>query len=281
MRLEYFTTNDDFPFFIQFGRHEGSMFVHEHKDFSEFVVVMEGSATHIIDDEEYQISKGDVFVINPGVCHGYKNVNQFKICNIMYRSEYIFRDNSDLYFSEGFNTLFNSDSPISNKNFKGRLHLSEEDLESISNILKRMSEEYTLRRTGYSTWLCAEFVKLAVELSRKYETYEDKVDKHMFGIARVAADIEKNYSKDITVGSMAELAGMSLRHFTRLFTLTYGMPPIKYLEKVRMNKAKLMLRSSSKTITEIAYDCGFADNNYFARRFKTLYGMTPSVFRTM
>ena len=70
MLLSYFTNDDSFPFFIQYGWHEDTMFMHGHKDFSELVVVMDGSAEHVVEDEHFPVKKGDVFVMNTWkICH--------------------------------------------------------------------------------------------------------------------------------------------------------------------------------------------------------------------
>ena len=71
MRLNYFTNDDSFPFFIQYGAHENTMFIHDHEDFSELVVVMDGTAEHIVESERFPIKKGDVFVLGSGIQHGY------------------------------------------------------------------------------------------------------------------------------------------------------------------------------------------------------------------
>ncbi len=281
MKLEYFSTDSSFPFFIQFGHHEDYMYVHSHQDFSELVVVLEGSATHMVDDEELMIKKGDVFVINNGTRHGYKNLIDFKICNIMFDFDYMFSDHPDLKTSAAFHTLFVVEPNFKERKFSSRTKLNDEELKKFTVRLKHMSDEYALRKTGYRSYLQSEFVELSIELIRKFERFECIGDSNISGIACVAAEIEKHFDRDYTVEDLAKMAGISVRHFTRVFSQTYNMPVTRYLETVRMNNAKLLLRSSSKSVTEIAYECGFSDNNYFARRFKALYQITPTAYRGM
>ena len=69
MWLHYFTNDDSFPFFIQYGIHEDTMFMHGHADFSELVVVLDGSADHVVDNERFPVKKGDVFFIEAGTLH--------------------------------------------------------------------------------------------------------------------------------------------------------------------------------------------------------------------
>ncbi len=61
--LCHYAETDDFPFYIQYGGHQGSVDMHRHVDFTELVVVLEGSAMHVVGHEKYPVSEGDVFVI--------------------------------------------------------------------------------------------------------------------------------------------------------------------------------------------------------------------------
>lgn len=70
MKLSYFTNDESFPLFVQFGAHDVPLFVHGHEDFYELVTVLDGSAEHIVDGERSVISKGDVFVIGEWISHG-------------------------------------------------------------------------------------------------------------------------------------------------------------------------------------------------------------------
>ena len=58
VHLGWFTTDEQFKFFIQYGGHEEDMYVHHHVDFSELVIVLHGNATHIVNTEESFIKKG-------------------------------------------------------------------------------------------------------------------------------------------------------------------------------------------------------------------------------
>ena len=61
--LNWYTSDEMFPFFIQLGGHTEDLYLHSHKDFSELVIVLSGTAMHTLEDEEYLLRKGD------GVCH--------------------------------------------------------------------------------------------------------------------------------------------------------------------------------------------------------------------
>ena len=87
--------------------------------------------------------------------------------------------------------------------------------------------------------------------------------------------IENNFRQPITLGEAAGIAGYSEDYFGRLFKQQYGCTFQEYLLGRRLQWAYGLLRSSRRSITEIAYEAGFNSHAYFCRRFKKRYGITP------
>lgn len=90
-----------------------------------------------------------------------------------------------------------------------------------------------------------------------------------------------NLEQDIELSRLAEIAGMSPFHFNRRFKEKYGYPPIRFIRKLRMEKAKKLLSRvpSELKIYEIAEMCGFNDPLYFSRAFRQWTDMSPEAFR--
>ena len=78
---------------------------------------------------------------------------------------------------------------------------------------------------------------------------------------------------------VAEAAAVSQRHLERVFFEVCGLSPMAYLLELRLRHASLLLRGTSKTVAEIAGECGFEDPSYFARVFKRKYGAPPNQCR--
>ena len=91
--------------------------------------------------------------------------------------------------------------------------------------------------------------------------------------------INDNYRTHIRLDAVAKEAGMSLSHFSRIFRKVMSLSYQEYLNGCRIAKAKKLLRSSPRSITEIAVSLGFADSTGFGRIFKKLTGQTPSAYR--
>lgn len=92
--------------------------------------------------------------------------------------------------------------------------------------------------------------------------------------------IEENYQKSITRVELARLAGFNTSYFSTLFAKKLGWGYSEYLNRVRIDRAKEHLLSSSMTIGEIALAVGYANGEYLSRKFKQITGMSPGEFRT-
>jgi AraC-like DNA-binding protein len=72
---------------------------------------------------------------------------------------------------------------------------------------------------------------------------------------------------------------MSKNHFLRVFKQCYKTSPTDYLIRLRLSKALELMAESDRTVSEIAYEVGFSDSNYFTRQFRRVYGQPPTAFR--
>lgn len=90
--------------------------------------------------------------------------------------------------------------------------------------------------------------------------------------------IEEYSGNFLSSSDIAKAAGCSESHLRQLFRKTYGMSPNKYLNLIRIERAKKMLSSNLFTIGEIATLCGFKNVYYFSRVFKEVTGTTPGKY---
>ena len=90
-----------------------------------------------------------------------------------------------------------------------------------------------------------------------------------------------NYMTPIRIEELAERCHMSQTHFRRLFLAIIGVSPLQFINALRVDRAGLLLTSTSETILEIAQSVGFASLSSFNRHFIKQKGMTPRDFRNM
>lgn len=88
-----------------------------------------------------------------------------------------------------------------------------------------------------------------------------------------------NLTGNITLAELAKACELSVRHFTRAFRGSTGMSPHAWLLNLRIEKAKQLLTDSRRTLVDIAFDCGFADQSHFTRVFRRSIGMSPGAWR--
>ncbi len=93
--------------------------------------------------------------------------------------------------------------------------------------------------------------------------------------------IESYYFKPIQLKDLADISNMSISNFRRIFTEVYGIPPIEYLNFIKISHAKNLLKSQNYTVSEIAEMTGFNSLYYFCRAFKKTEGISPSTFKSM
>lgn len=91
--------------------------------------------------------------------------------------------------------------------------------------------------------------------------------------------LEEHYGEKITLKRLCGWFGYSKTRLNQLFRESMGMSIYHCLMEIRMEKAKESLKKSEKSIYSIAQECGFSDQNYFARQFKKHTGCTPGEYR--
>jgi AraC family transcriptional regulator len=98
---------------------------------------------------------------------------------------------------------------------------------------------------------------------------------------RLAEFIEEHLADEITLAALSELSGLSLYHFARAFTQSFGVPPHRYHMARRMECARNLLRKLTLSVTEIGIQTGFRETSSFTRAFRRFNGLTPTEYRRL
>ena len=91
--------------------------------------------------------------------------------------------------------------------------------------------------------------------------------------------INERFATPVTRDDIMAAAAVSASGGTAIFRAFSQLTPMQFLNHVRLNHACELLRTTDKSITAIAFECGFWDSNYFSLRFHQQFGMTPRDFR--
>jgi AraC family transcriptional regulator len=96
---------------------------------------------------------------------------------------------------------------------------------------------------------------------------------------RVLDYIEAHLAAPLSLGELAQLCNLSEFHFARMFRLSLGVPPHRYVLARRIGMARRLLRAREAPLGEIGLACGFASPSHFSSRFRQAMGDTPAAYR--
>ena len=114
---------------------------------------------------------------------------------------------------------------------------------------------------------------------RNSQTLTGKKSRDSLWLRDVLTFIEKNLHRDLTLKVLADRVSLHPTYFSDLFFELTDVRPIAYISGKRIDKSQMLLLGSTKSIKEIAYECGFRSVSYFNRSFKKTFHMSPGEFR--
>jgi transcriptional regulator GlxA family with amidase domain len=112
-----------------------------------------------------------------------------------------------------------------------------------------------------------------------YAVFRFRKNHHDERILQSQEWIESHYDKEIDLNDLAKTFGMSRRTFERRFSFATGETPLLYIHKIKVEKAKSMLETSSATFDEISYKVGYEDSGFFRKIFIKHTGLRPKEYQ--
>ncbi len=98
-------------------------------------------------------------------------------------------------------------------------------------------------------------------------------------VRRAIDYIHANLAHSVRLEDIAGAVGLSVFHFSRTFRHTTGLAPHRYLTQARVDRVKVLLLESERSLTAIAEETGFSDQSHMSKVFRRLAGTTPKYFR--
>lgn len=200
------------------GHHHCDFAAHKH-DFSELFLVVSGSGKHTVAEYEYPLHKGDVFVINGDIEHGFRDVNKLKIINLMFDSNTPFFEIPSMRQLSGYQAMFKVE-PIARQTteYKAKLTLDRQQLPEIERLLSDLKSEYEASQPGFEVMLTSLMQQLVIALSRMYQDQSQELPQTTLALSRALVFIEQHFS-DVGVNSdaIAKAAFISKRQLESCF----------------------------------------------------------------
>jgi len=126
-------------------------------------------------------------------------------------------------------------------------------------------------------------VALVLHLLANYGVAKPKVPSPRgkltaFQLRAVLECIESQLADDVSLLTLAHRAHISPFHFARLFRATVGMPPHRFVLRLRLEKASRLIKAGKMTLAQVAAECGFHDQPHFTRAFQRRFRITPAMY---
>lgn len=236
-------------------------------DYYEMEFIIEGSGTHIVNDKQYELKRGDVYIITTSDFHSLKfETNDAKSITICF-----FLRSLPPHITKKILHLGFSKVSLNDTQFKAMRYEFDFLLEQYT-VLPDINENALLQNAFERVILM--FLNFAL-LNEQPKNSE----KHLMPLQKVLTFVQQNYSKQITLEEAAAVAAMSTTHFSRYFKQNMNVCFVPYLNKVRCSIAAAFLSSTDMPIEDIATRTGYITPSYFSKVFRDIYGQPPTEYR--
>lgn len=268
----------DFPIrvFAVESRHEGVIFPPHWHEQLELLYFAEGQAAIECGLRSFQVAPGDLVVVNSNELHAGASSNAVRYYVVIIDISLLqssFPDSCDLKYI----------NPISRNHilFQNKIAGDEE----INRCLREIVAENSAREPAYELSIKSYIYRMLTILLRKYVVkvltateYRSRV-KNLERLREVLKYIAQNFTRNLGVEDLARLAHLSVYHFCRIFKTVTGRSVVDYINYKRVNYAEKLLKTTDRSVTEVALAAGFNDSNYFSRVFRKYKKSPPSAVR--
>lgn len=240
---------------------------HEHL---EILLILEGAQHINIHEEEYVLSKHDIFVINSGDIHSTRVTGHAKLLLLQipwhYLDQYI-RNFSEVRFREYF----------CHKSMSG-----DPSYLNMRTQLLALADIFADKQDGYELAFNARLHDFLHTLYLHFSTrtaLSGKGQKNAARLRETLSFIEQHYKEPVTMRQAAKAAALNPEYFCRIFKKHTGITFLEYVNQVRLTHIYEELISTEDTVTDILARNGFSNYKVFNRMFHEAYGGTPTQLR--
>lgn len=259
--------------------------IHRH-DFQEFVLITKGSCIHEFKDISMPLIPGDVFLIPPHQEHAY--VIETPVC--MYNCQFYPEQIADWWDGQFGGMLSHLvepkvDNPISpaDLNRQHIIHLSVPDAERVQRMMEIVLHEQTEQDFAFEQvkqdYLNLILIIISRARLRQFATLPGRENLRPDIIGAAQKFIEDNLTEQIDFSDYARMHNISPGYFRAIFKSTTGLPPVEYLNRLRIVHAIEYLKDEALSISDVSAAVGIYDANYFSRLFRKIIGYSPREFR--
>lgn len=230
--------------------------------------VLSGSGTFTIDETPYELKAGDTFLIEPEQLIRYTSSESEPW---MYRwIAFEGKEADQLLDFCGFH----SSNRVLRQEADRRTGVLFRD---VYRALREGGSMAAVQAVGYLQLLFSVYGRKAAGLTGSIERSENGGETL---VRQVTHYLSAQFAMPVSIEQMAETLGYNRAYLSRVFKRATGMTPVTFLLRLRIDKARLLLRERPElTVEQIAASVGIPDALYFSKQFKRIYEQSPSSYR--
>ncbi|MFR3707886.1 MAG: HTH-type transcriptional activator RhaS [Enterobacter hormaechei] len=235
-------------------------FPEHHHDFHEIVIVEHGTGIHVFNGQPYTISGGTVCFVRDHDRHLYEHTETCLDHALPFSGcvPVSFRAESAVAAGEGPSTL--------------ALAVNQSTLQQVRQLVSQMEQA---RMAGTHAIATRELLFMAVMLLRRSSLVEG-LENNDARLNQLMAWLEDHFAEDVCWETLADDFSLAA---TACQLKPTGLMPQRYLNRLRLIKARHLLRHTDESVTDIAYRCGFGDSNHFSTLFRREFNWSPRDIR--
>lgn len=231
-------------------------------------LVLSGRGAFTLEGQRYELEAGSTFLIEPGQLITYESDEEepWLYRWVAFKGE----EAPELAAMAGFDASTGQVVTFDDFRRAGALY------HRIYSILRSGRPAASLRAAAYLQLLMAEYGDSFGDLGKP--AGGDRQDEQLH--SRIVHYLSSQYTHPVSIESMAESLGYNRAYLSRIFKRKTGMSPVTFLLKLRLDRAKLMLRERPDlTVEQVAASVGLQDALYFSKQFRKQHGLSPTAYR--
>jgi AraC-like DNA-binding protein len=251
---------------------------HAH-DFLEIAVIGTGCGRHVTSQGEHLLRRGEVIVLRPGAWHGFRDCTGLTVANCCLSTQALRAELAALYDIPMLRRMLWTDPVASGTHGVAVTTVdsaaAEEAIAEIGLLERDLGADQS-RPGRVLGRLVTVLGILADGRDPERETLQSAIHP---AVAATVARLEAAPADPWRLDDLARAVNMDPAHLGRLFGRYVGLTPLGFLARVRAERAATLLAHSALPVARVGAAVGWDDPTYFARRFRTLVGLTPTEYR--
>ena len=267
-----------------FHKIDSSLEYHTH-DFYEINIISSGAGLHFVGERELTVCPGDVFVIPPGMGHGYRSSGELTVFHLLLSERFMSSVGRLLENLDGYRTLFSIEPQIRLRTeFSYYLRAGGFSLESLFRFIDTLTDSSDSANDMEELDSALSAARLIAFLSDSIrhidvDIAENSGEKHTLSVIGAMEYLDRHFDEPLDSSVLADRCCMSYSCFLRAFKRLSGKTPSEYQSSLRIKKAEKQLLSSSDSVLKIAMDLGYYDSAHFIKEFQKHKNLSPTEYR--